>query len=185
MSEETTKYFTPEELYHYGVLGMKWGVHKAVRKSRANERLARKALDYDRKAAKIDKKAEKIHADQDLGMANKAAKKSAKYAMKSAKIEKKALKTDDEAKQDRLRAKAANLNYQAATAKKQADRISKLTGYGEKAMKLSVKSDEFVIKAANARRKIANNELYINAMNRKIDSFPEEYRATARAALNG
>lgn len=37
-------------LEHYGVKGMKWGVRKAVRKVRKNERLRQKAQKYDTKA---------------------------------------------------------------------------------------------------------------------------------------
>lgn len=63
------------EPYHYGVVGMKWGVRKADRLSSRNERLERKALKYDKKSAKLYRKSEGEHAKQDLKVANKAAKR--------------------------------------------------------------------------------------------------------------
>lgn len=72
-----------DELYHYGVLGMKWGVRKAARRSAANERLIRKAYAYDKKSAALNKKSEKKHATEDLERANRVANKAAKYRKKS------------------------------------------------------------------------------------------------------
>ena len=48
-----------EELYHYGVLGMKWGVRRAASKISKNSRLERKALKLDVKAEKLHGKSEK------------------------------------------------------------------------------------------------------------------------------
>ena len=78
-------YETNDELYHYGVLGMKWGVHRATYKSGRNQKLERKAAKQDKKAADLYRKAEKAHAKYDLGKANKAAAKAGKYAKKAAK----------------------------------------------------------------------------------------------------
>lgn len=176
--------YSSDELQHYGVLGMKWGVHRARSKSASNERLSKKALNLDKKAAQLNKKSEKIHAQKDLEQSNRAAIKSANYTKKAAKVDKKALKTQDEFDRVRLEQKAAKLKYKAAKNKIEADRISKTTGYGIEAMKYSIKSDIAAAKAAKARKKIATNQAYIEMMNRKISSLsPEELRG-AYAFLN-
>lgn len=161
------------ELYHYGVLGMKWGVRRAASKSSANDRLRRKALDYDAKAAKYRKKSEKIHAKTDLERSNRAAKKAASYNVKSAKLQKKALSETNESKRLSMERKAAKLDYKSATQQMKANRLSKAEGYSGKAMKYAVKSDKMARKAAKARMHIANNKAYIDKMNRKMNSVSE------------
>lgn len=56
----------------------------------------------------------------------------------------------------------------------QGNRMSKTTGYGVKAMKYSIKSDRVAIKAAKARKKIANNQAYMAKINRKISTISQE-----------
>lgn len=58
------------ELYHYGVLGMKWVVRRAAEKARSEPKLKKRALNYDKKSAKLTKK--------------KVAKKAAKTRLKLA-----------------------------------------------------------------------------------------------------
>lgn len=48
------------ELMHYGVMGMKWGIRRAASKSSQNNKLELKALKYDKKAA-IQSKNQKMH----------------------------------------------------------------------------------------------------------------------------
>lgn len=162
-----------DELMHYGVPGMKWGVHRALYKSAANTRLGKKALKYDIKAAKLRKKSEKLHADEDLGRANRKAVKAAKYDKKAAKLEKRAEKSGDSLKTDLLYKRSEKLKYKASKARRVANRISKSKGYGIKSLKYSIKSDKYEAKAAKARMKIANNKYYINKMKRKASQIPK------------
>lgn len=77
--------YNQNDMQHYGVLGMKWGVRRSLHKSQSNARLEKRALNLDKRSAKMTKKSEKVHSDLDLGRANKAAKKMAKYRIKAAK----------------------------------------------------------------------------------------------------
>lgn len=159
---------------HYGVLGMRWGVRKADRKRSANERLERKAADYDRKAANLTAKAEKAHAKNDLGRSNKKAVKAAKLDKKAAKYEKKSAKADNDLAKSLLNKRAENLKYKAARNRISSNRLSRTTGYGLRAMKLSIKSDKVAAKAAKARRDMANNKAFIEMMNKKVSSISKE-----------
>lgn len=162
-----------EELYHYGVLGMKWGVRRAASKISKNSRLERKALKLDVKAEKLHGKSEKIHAARDLGPSNKAAKKAAKYAVKSAKLTQKADKTDNELVKSRIEKRAAKAAYKSSQQTIKSNRIAKMTGYGRRAMKYSVKSDKVAAKAAKARMHMANNTRYVNKMKSKVNDLPD------------
>lgn len=173
MSENIYVLTSDGELYHYGVVGMKWGVRKSAKLSSKNDRLERKSFKYDAKSAMLTKKSENAHASKDLKTSNRSAKKAAKYIKKAANTRRRALDGDD-ADQLKAETKATNLEYKAAVRQAKANRISKTTGYGLKAMKYAVKSDNVAIKAARARSKIASNKAYIDMMNRRMDSLDSE-----------
>lgn len=172
------------DLMHYGVMGMKWGVRKANYKAERYSRLMNKALKYDKKSANFTKKSEKTHASIDLERSNKAAVKSAKLNKKAAKVEKKSVNASNELSKDRLHRKAEKLKYKAANKQIDGNRISKTTGYGLKAMKYSVKSDKAAKKAAKVRLKIANDKYYISKMNNKISQLSKEELQTGYSFVN-
>lgn len=159
-----------DELCHYGVLGMKWGVRKANSKARNIARLTKRALNYDLKSERANRKSEKIHSEHDLSRSNKAARKAANYSIKATKMAKKALKTSNEGRQLKYAQKSAKYDYKSHNKMIDANRLSKSTGYGLKAMKWSVKSDEAAKKASKARLKIAKDQNYIAMTKRKVSA---------------
>lgn len=163
--------FSADELKHYGVLGMKWGVIRASSKKAQNTKLKKKALEYDLKSDKAAKAAEKVHAKKDLGRANRAANKANRLNIKADKLEKRANKADNDLVKATLHARADTARYKASKARIKGNRLSKSAGYGSKAMRLSVKSDTFAKKAAKARMKLARNERYIAAMSKKLSEI--------------
>ena len=177
-------FVSEDYLCHYGVPGMKWGVRRALSKQRSNEKLMKKALDYDKRSANLTKKSEKIHSEKDLELANRKSIKSAKYYKKAARLGKKALKVDSDYKRSVYEARSEKAKYKGAKAKIDANRISKTSGYGIKAMRYSIKSDKVAAKAAKARMKIANNERYIATMKRKISSLSQEELSGAYSFVN-
>lgn len=70
--------------------------------------------------------------------------------------------------------KAAKFQYKSDKNKMRGEEISLSTPYGERAMKLQLKSDKFKAKASKIERMIQKDQAYINSFNQKLSSLNEE-----------
>lgn len=150
-------------LEHYGVKGMKWGVRKAVRKVRKNERLLQKAKKYDAKAD-MD---EHLHPKRRFGDSNGKLgddildygqqRNAIKMREKANAIERKNNRTRDGETIVKANARRAKANVEASKLRYKSAKI-------EADLKVISK---YRVKAAKARMFVAQNEEYIENMRRK------------------
>lgn len=150
-------------LEHYGVKGMKWGVRKAVRKVRKNERLRLKAKKYDAKAD-MD---EHLHPKRRFGDSNGKLgddildygqqRNAIKMREKANAIERKNNRTRDGETIVKANARRAKANVEASKLRYKSAKI-------EADLKVISK---YRVKAAKARMFVAQNEEYIENMRRK------------------
>lgn len=150
-------------LEHYGVKGMKWGVRKAVRKVRKNERLRQKAKKYDTKAD-MD---EHLHPKRRFGDSNGKLgddildygqqRKAIKMREKANAIERKNNRTRDGETIVKANARRAKANVEASKLRYKSAKI-------EADLKVISK---YRVKAAKARLFIAQNDQFIENMRRK------------------
>lgn len=150
-------------LEHYGVKGMKWGVRKAVRKVRKNERLQQKAKKYDTKAD-MD---EHLHPKRRFGDSNGKLgddildygqqRNAIKMRKKADAIERKNNRTRDGETIVKANARRAKANVEASKLRYKSAKI-------EADLKVISK---YRVKAARARLFIAQNDQFIENMRRK------------------
>lgn len=154
-------------LEHYGVKGMKWGVRKAVRKVRKNERLQQKAKKYDTKAD-MD---EHLHPKRRFGDSNGKLgddildygqqRNAIKMRKKADAIERKNNRTRDGETIVKANARRAKANVEASKLRYKSAKI-------EADLKVISK---YRVKAARARLFIAQNDQFIENMRRKSWEF--------------
>lgn len=154
-------------LEHYGVKGMKWGVRKAVRKVRKNERLWQKAQKYDTKAD-MD---EHLHPKRRFGDSNGKLgddildygqqRNAIKMREKANAIERKNNRTRDGETIVKANARRAKANVEASKLRYKSAKI-------EADLKVISK---YRVKAAKARLFIAQNDQFIENMRRKSWEF--------------
>jgi hypothetical protein len=150
------------ELYHYGVLGMKWGVHK----NGASYTYAKASIKKD----KLNKRATKLQNKADKAAYKEATGIKAKYQKKQAKADKAAYKA--EKKQYSLF--ATNNSYQKAAAK--AEKLQfKANKYKYRAEKQAAKSTAANAKALKAAKKYDKftkkmNKVFTEDLMKSVDS---------------
>ena len=173
-----------DELYHYGVLGMKWGIHRATRKSKSNTKLTQKSNKYNIKSAKYNLKSSKRAAkDIGEGFATKskndvkkyltAKKKSAKYNLKSEKYKAKSLNSSSDNKSTRYSVKSDKYAVKSIKNKLKENRLSGEYSTGSKGYKYAAKSDKYKLRSTKSNLKISRNKAYIQKVQRKIKDNPE------------
>lgn len=154
-------------LEHYGVKGMKWGVRKAVRKVRKNERLRQKAQKYDAKAD-MD---EHLHPKRRFGDSNgKLGDDILDYGQQRNAIKMREKANAIERKNDRTRdgETIVKANARRAKANVEASKLRYKSAKIEADLKVISK---YRVKAARARLFIAQNDQFIENMRRKSWEF--------------
>ena len=143
-----------DELYHYGVLGMKWGVRKDPRE--AYSKSVNQLKTYQNKAAKNKAKA----SDRLKYKAARAEKRATRFKLKSAKVQRKATRLLFPMNAERASRKIAKYNLKAARAENRAARrIKKYEKFQMRAAKYDKKTEKFAKAIENTFKDIPVSEL--------------------------
>ncbi len=118
-----------DELYHYGVKGMRWGIRRAMKELHESNQTGRKGGHnhavavlsthrdkINKKLTSLDKKSEKLEAKR-YKQATKIEPKIAKLERKSSKALEKSYKTRSVEKAEKYRQKSSALNYKVSKLK--------------------------------------------------------------------
>ena len=164
------------ELYHYGVLGMKWGVRRAVRKQNRRQSLEKKAAKYDLKSATASSKSDKAFSSDLDKRAKKVVMKSANYTTKAAELRKRSANATDDMKKLSMEKKAAKYQLKADKKNREANVHRRATPFDGKAEKYAKKADKYTYKASKVRNKIAGNDKYVGLMKKRVSELSDDKR---------
>lgn len=157
-----------EELQHYGVQGMRWGVRRATKQlSKATTE-----KQHDKAVAKLQKHKAKA--------SKQVAKLEKKHPKLEKKVEQKILENDVEAA--RLADKASvkrNKAYGRFTSQKRAEKLL------YKADKLQAQADYLAVKSKKAKAELAQNETMQAAFKKGINEIDQTLAKKGRKYING
>lgn len=168
MEYEIMHYENPEELYHYGVKGMKWGVRRAT-----------KQLTNASDSASRNKAVAKLEKHRTKGTA-KVKKLEKQHVELKKKVERNIVKSDT---------KAAKLSRQAAATRMKAygrfvskDKSADLIF---KANKLDAKANDLKARSEASKAKLAKNEKMTEMFNREIKNIDRVLEDKGRRYIEG
>lgn len=172
---------------HYGVMGMKWGVHKAERIVGKVDRRERKAAKFDIKAAKATKRADRRHAKYDVRAGKRATRKATRFETKAAKLARRSLiaeQKDKNYKAAKLSRKSTKYAYKATKKRLKANRILRTEGYGKWSSMAARRSDRMSKKAAKIRFRVEKGNYYIQRQIRRMKKVNPETRAKGKVYID-
>lgn len=146
--------YSDDELAHYGVLGMKWGVRKDPRE--AYSKSVKQLKKYQQKAAKNKAKA----SDRLKYKAARAEKRATRFKRKAAKVQRKATRLILPMNADKAARKIAKYNLKAARAENRAARrIKRYEKFKMREAKYDKKTEKFAKAIENTFKDIPVSSL--------------------------
>lgn len=157
-----------EELQHYGVRGMRWGVR------RASKQLSSATTKEQRDKAVSSLQKHKSKASKEVAKLQKKQPKLEKSVEKQiVKNDIKAVKLSDKAATKRKKA------YRLLTSKKRSQKLI------YKADKLQARADYLAVKSKKAKAKLARNEIMQAAFKKGINEIDQTLANKGRKFING
>lgn len=156
-----------EELMHYGVLGMKWGVRRRSPEERAAIRQTKRIAKGEKKQSKIQKKQESLRKDNEYEQSR--IKESTKKRQSIA-----AQKLSSTVEKNRLERKIGTDDFWTTFGQRRAQ---------DKVFNLNAKIKELEDKDLRERATIADAIENININNQKISNLDKKYERIGRKYL--